>query len=198
MKKFSIQIAKFIVDHNNVISVGGAVYACFRIGSEMLRGEIDPLSLLFVIVLLKIFYPLIRLVSGMIAGALRAAANLYLRSCGESAAGGDYGYRTDEESYQGYSSYSNEERGESFNRKTEYEKTGSNTENGKTGGNAGQTASDYDEALKYFGLQFPFTEEQLKTKRRKLMKTAHPDAGGSAEDAKKINEYYDVLKRYAA
>ena len=30
------------------------------------------------------------------------------------------------------------------------------------------------------------------------MKTAHPDAGGSNEEAEKINEYYEILKKYAS
>ena len=39
---------------------------------------------------------------------------------------------------------------------------------------------------------------KMKAKHRKFMKTAHPDVGGSTEDAKRINYYYDVLKQYAA
>ena len=30
-----------------------------------------------------------------------------------------------------------------------------------------------------------------------MMKTAHPDAGGSTNEAETINQYYDILKKYA-
>ena len=113
------------------------------------------------------------------------AAVLYLGHCGQSA-GTDYeDYDFGEQSYGGSGQNS-----QNWN--------SSKTENESKGGEAGQTASDYDVALKYFGLQTPFTEDQLKAKHRKFMKTAHPDVGGSTEDAKRINYYYDVLKQYAA
>ena len=57
--------------------------------------------------------------------------------------------------------------------------------------------SDYEKALKFYGLKVPFTEKELKEKRRKMMKTAHPDAGGSTNEAETINQYYDILKKYA-
>lgn len=214
MKKFTVQIANFIVEHNEMVATGGAIYASLRIGGAMLGDIMDPLSLIFVVLVLKLFYPLIHLVSGIIARVLKAAATVYLKNCGESV-DSDYGYGAGSESYHGYGTYSDgeytywrnknnyhEERRDSYDQKTEYGKNesgnGSNTGNGGAERNAGQTASDYDAALKYFGLKTPFTAEQLKAKRRKFMKTAHPDVGGSAEDAKKINRYYDVLKRYAA
>ena len=64
---------------------------------------------------------------------------------------------------------------------------------------SGSTAhvSDYEKALKFYGLKVPFTEKELKEKRRKMMKTAHPDAGGSTNEAETINQYYDILKKYA-
>lgn len=200
MKNFKISVAKFIVERNSLVATGGAIYACFKIGSAILRNAIDPLSLIFVLLLMKFFYPLIHLVAGIIARALKIVASAYLRNCGEFVdddtesdfSGQGYNSRESENTYH-------KERSNTYGEKTEYGKNeGSNTDNGRTGGNAGQAASDYDAALKFFELQVPFTQEQLKAKRRSCMKTAHPDAGGNAEDAKKINRYYDVLKRYAA
>lgn len=200
MKNFKISVAKFIVERNSLVATGGAIYACFKIGSAILRNAIDPLSLIFVLLLMKFFYPLIHLVAGIIARALKVVASAYLRSCGEFVdddtesdfSGQGYNSRESENTYH-------KERSNTYGEKTEYGKNeDSNTDNGRTGGNAGQAASDYDAALKFFELQVPFTQEQLKAKRRSCMKTAHPDAGGNAEDAKKINRYYDVLKRYAA
>lgn len=59
-------------------------------------------------------------------------------------------------------------------------------------------ADELHRALDFYGLAIPFSEVQLKAARRKIMKTVHPDAGGDEEDAKKVNVYFDVLKRYAA
>lgn len=83
--------------------------------------------------------------------------------------------------------------------------SGSNSQNNNSGNSynnsrsSGSTAhvSDYEKALKFYGLKIPFTEKELKEKRRKMMKTAHPDAGGSTNEAETINQYYDILKKYA-
>ena len=53
---------------------------------------------------------------------------------------------------------------------------------------------EIDKALHYYHLNIPFSQEELRNKRRLLMKSAHPDSGGSTEEAEKINRYYDVLK----
>lgn len=55
--------------------------------------------------------------------------------------------------------------------------------------------NDIDKALYYYHLNIPFSQEELRNKRRILMKSAHPDSGGSIEEAEKINHYYDVLKK---
>lgn len=62
---------------------------------------------------------------------------------------------------------------------------------------AGHKKDELHDALSFYGLIMPFTQEQLKEKRRKLMKTAHPDEGGDTETAANINRYFDILKKYA-
>ena len=84
MKKILIGIARFIVNQNDLVATGGAIYACLKIGGEMLGEVMDPLSLIFVILVLRLFYPLIRLVAGIIAKVLKTAAVLYLGHCGQS------------------------------------------------------------------------------------------------------------------
>lgn len=37
MKNFKISVAKFIVERNSLVATGGAIYACFKIGSAILR-----------------------------------------------------------------------------------------------------------------------------------------------------------------
>lgn len=53
---------------------------------------------------------------------------------------------------------------------------------------------EIDKALRYYHLNIPFSQEELRNRRRFLMKSAHPDSGGSTEEAEKINLYYDVLE----
>lgn len=81
-----------------------------------------------------------------------------------------------------------------------YQQQWKRTENKNSQNTGGQhtysTAQDssYMEAVRYFGLSFPFTEADLKTSYRNAMKKAHPDAGGSTEEAEKVNRYYSLLK----
>ena len=55
-----------------------------------------------------------------------------------------------------------------------------------------------EEERRLFQLNMPYTQAELKKKRRLLLKQCHPDAGGSEEMAKRINTAYDVLWKYAA
>lgn len=61
----------------------------------------------------------------------------------------------------------------------------------------GPKKDELHDALSFYGLSIPFTQDQLREKRRKLMKTAHPDEGGNTEAAADINRYFDILKKYA-
>lgn len=62
---------------------------------------------------------------------------------------------------------------------------------------SGPQKDELHDALSFYGLSMPFTQDQLREKRRKLMKTAHPDEGGNTETAADINRYFDILKKYA-
>ena len=64
-------------------------------------------------------------------------------------------------------------------------------------GAAGHKKDELHDALSFYGLSIPFTQDKLKEKRRKLMKTAHPDEGGDVETAADINRFFDILKKYA-
>lgn len=66
---------------------------------------------------------------------------------------------------------------------------------GRTKDNEGN--DELSEALRYFHLTMPYTENETRQRWKVLIKEAHPDAGGSEEDAKKINTYYELLKKYA-
>lgn len=106
--------------------------------------------------------------------------------------------------YENFEEFWNAQYGnQSQNQKTEGTRQESRREQRQnTGGHENQQSQTQDEqqlqqALAYFGLSFPFTEEELKTKWKSRMKKAHPDAGGSEEEAKRINQYFDLLKKYA-
>ena len=116
-------------------------------------------------------------------------------------------YSNDENGYQGYQSqqqggryygysgygYNSGNAGYSYNNTGAGQQDYSYSYSGKT-----NTKRDYEKALEFYKLQMPFTEKELKERRRQFMKTAHPDAGGSNEEAEKINEYYEILKKYAS
>ena len=56
-----------------------------------------------------------------------------------------------------------------------------------------------DEAKAFFGVDIPFTADEIKQRRNQLLKKYHPDnPDGSEEMCKKINECYALLIRYAA
>ncbi|MDQ9748287.1 hypothetical protein RFY98_17340, partial [Acinetobacter baumannii] len=57
---------------------------------------------------------------------------------------------------------------------------------------------DLHTALFFYGLSLPFTEKELRDKRKILMKKYHPDAGGNPKDAEKVNVYFDILKKFAS
>lgn len=67
----------------------------------------------------------------------------------------------------------------------------------QSGPNQQRKHDELQEALDFYGLTIPFTETVLREKRKKLIKEAHPDEGGSNERAADINRYFDVLKKFA-
>lgn len=79
-----------------------------------------------------------------------------------------------------------------------YNKQNHQNHNDRQQNNTTRRKDELSEALSFYGLKIPFTESELKDKRRKLMKTAHPDEGGDTETAANINRYYDILKKYTS
>lgn len=107
-----------------------------------------------------------------------------------------------ESKQKNYNQNQNQEK--SYNQHQEYKQQKNNDyhqqgsrNNQKNSRQGSGVASEYEKALKFYGLQMPFTKEELKNKRRQLMKKAHPDAGGNTEEAEKVNVYYDILIKYA-
>ena len=57
--------------------------------------------------------------------------------------------------------------------------------------------TEFDKAKDLFGINIPYSIEQLKEIRNKLIKENHPDQGGSSEKCAEINTAYDLLERFA-
>lgn len=91
---------------------------------------------------------------------------------------------------------------EQAERKYQQQNTGSGNQNNQqnhnqSGPNQQRKHDELQEALDFYNLTIPFTETVLREKRKKLIKEAHPDEGGSNERAADINRYFDVLKKFA-
>lgn len=82
-------------------------------------------------------------------------------------------------------------REEKFNRRNK------KNEGKRKDANKEKELSNFEKAQKLFGVEIPYTEDEIKKAYYKLIKSNHPDEGGTAEDASKINSYYDLLKKFA-
>lgn len=99
---------------------------------------------------------------------------------------------------------SNSQKTQSESKNTNGQKTyseGNNTNHQQTNhGSSTKSAYQikYENALRMFGVRTPFTADQLHRRWRELMKSNHPDAGGSTAKAAQINENYQMLLKYAS
>lgn len=88
---------------------------------------------------------------------------------------------------------------ESSNRHSESDDSSNSDRKQGTHKNTSGADHTLNAALNYFGLQIPFSNEELKKKYRELIRKCHPDqkivdARLKAED---VNTYYDYLKKFA-
>jgi len=79
-----------------------------------------------------------------------------------------------------------------------------NSSSSNSGSNSGQSSSnpsriDPQDLNRYLAdlnlTAMPSTPEELKKARNAAMRKAHPDQGGNSQDAAKVNEAYDKLKK---
>lgn len=52
-------------------------------------------------------------------------------------------------------------------------------------------------AMYWYNIRRPFTYDELKRARRRVMKTVHPDVGGSTKKAEQMNHYFELLAEVA-
>lgn len=82
--------------------------------------------------------------------------------------------------------------------KNEWIKNKSNKQKGSSKNNTNtNNSSSYKEAVKILHITEPFTKDDIKMARKKLIKIHHPDVGGTPEMCNKINEAYELLLNYA-
>ena len=106
-------------------------------------------------------------------------------------------YQSNQQAENNYKESKQKNYNQNQNQEKNYNQQQGSRNNQKNSRQGSGVASEYEKALKFYGLQMPFTKEELKNKRRQLMKKAHPDAGGNTEEAEKVNVYYDILMKYA-
>ena len=97
----------------------------------------------------------------------------------------------DEESEQKESSQQSESSGKSSD-------SSYNSSSGSGSYASTHQESDFDKALRVFGVKLPFSSADLKKRRNELVRKNHPDHGGTNEKMIEINKAYDLLKRYAS
>lgn len=136
----------------------------------------DPaFGLLAVLLVIFFVHPILKVIFGGIAWLLKGLCEIILVVIG-------YNKKSKESNYESNDSY-----------KDTYEYFYEKFENMED-----EPEDSLNEALKFYGLSIPFSSQTLKEKRRELMKKAHPDAGGSTEQAEKVNVFYEVLEKYAS
>lgn len=72
--------------------------------------------------------------------------------------------------------------------------------NASSAHNTSHAQSPFDAAKKMYGVELPYTKQELKKIRNRLIleKKAHPDIGGSDELFKEIQSAYELLLKYAS
>lgn len=190
---------------------------CIIMTSHWIAVNKDGMNVFIVLFSVLVIYPLLGLVLSVLIIIPSFICRMILYALGNDANAEDhYSYTCDNDSdntysnaENGYQRYQNQQGGRYYgysgygynsgNGGFDYNNAGTGQQDysyhysGRTG-----TKNDYEMALEFYKLQMPFTEKELKERRRQFMKTAHPDAGGSNEEAEKINEYYEILKKYAS
>ena len=69
---------------------------------------------------------------------------------------------------------------------------------GPGGGPRKRPGLKFEQAEELFGVKEPYTRDEVRDARNRLLKKYHPDMGGSEELAKKINAAYELLIKHAS
>lgn len=197
-----------------------ATVMCIIMTSHWIAVNKDGMNVFIVLFSVLVIYPLLILVLSVLIIIPSLICRMFLYALGNDANAEDhYSYTYDNNSDSdnaysnagnGYQRYQSQQQDGRYYGYSGYGYNSGNAGYGYNNAGTGQrdysynysgrtnTKSDYEMALEFYKLQMPFTEKELKERRRQFMKTAHPDAGGSNEEAEKINEYYEILKKYAS
>ncbi|PWY60504.1 hypothetical protein DMI82_04065 [Blautia sp. BCRC 81119] len=196
------------------------IVMCIIMTGHWIAVNKDGMNVFIVLFSVLVIYPLLGLVLSVLIIIPSFICRMILYALGNDANAEDhYSYTYDNNSdsnnaysnaENGYQRYQNQQQSGRYYGYSGYGYNSGNAGYGYSNTGTGQRdysynysgrtnmKSDYEMALEFYKLQMPFTEKELKERRRQFMKTAHPDAGGSNEEAEKINEYYEILKKYAS
>lgn len=132
-------------------------------------------------------------------------ANDHTKKHANTSTGSTYRYyyeKTSHSSKQTYNqAYSNSNNSNAYNKKNTYDKNYNKSSNTGERKESNKNKSELDKALELFNFSsINFTLKELKRKRNCLMQVYHTDINESKEAeemTKRINGYYDILKKYA-
>lgn len=179
-------------------------------GNELVNTDHVPI-ILAVLAIIFFYGPIFYLVSSvlLIIPKLVCLIILKLMEYNQKQKEDQYKQQHDKSEDSSSYSYSSQDAKDSWKKAWEqaerkYQQQNSSSENqgnqksyNQSGPNQQRKHDELQEALDFYGLTIPFTETVLREKRKKLIKEAHPDEGGSNERAADINRYFDVLKKFA-
>lgn len=210
------KIARFYVTYPMFIAKAVAALICiFSLKDWIVNEKTSPVILL-VLIQVVFIYPILCLIFSILSFIPLTICGIFLTFVDEHRArkeqqqyqqfrNKDYyhtnhDYKQSQDQKQSYYQY-NQYHQSQQNRSYGSQHNSSNYNNTYRNYEQSQNTSQRDDlsiALAFYGLTIPFSEQQLRDRRRKLMKKAHPDAGGSTENAEKVNVYFDILKKYAS
>lgn len=198
------KIAKLYIDYPDVVNKAAAALLSFGILRKWMAEDSSPVLFLVLMILMFIF-PFIYFVITIFSFIPTIVCLLYLQFT-EQRNEKDFERKYEQKSenyydYQqdAYERYEQENRQyhqydyQNYQQQSNQQRQQHNQQRQQS-----QPQDDFHKAMSFYGLTMPFTEQQLRDKRRKLMKNVHPDSGGSENDAKKINMYFDILRTYTS
>lgn len=205
------KIARFYVSYPMFIAKAAAALICLFSIREWIANEKTTPVILLVLIQVIFIYPILCLVFSALSFIPLSICEIFLTFVEE------HRNRQEQQQYQQYrdNTYDNtnhdyqqsQRQQQSYYQQNQHQQrhdsqhNSSNYDNTYRNYKQSQNTSQRDDlsiALAFYGLAIPFSEQQLRDRRRKLMKEVHPDAGGSTEDAEKVNSYFDILKKYAS
>ena len=215
VKRYIRYLEELIAYHTIGLSRFIASVLCVWLFLHLTSSNKDPFNVFMAFFVVGVTFPVLFLIFSVFAFGLKIICLMLInfqdyREAKKAESGYyresdfSYGRYNSEHEQTHHSSYSRNSGASDFARDYEkwyYEQQEKETQNKQQETNDSAAKEEPQDELKkamaFYHVSFPFTEEEIRAKRKQLMKTAHPDIGGTEEEAKKINIYFDILSKYA-